>query len=747
MDTTACILCECNCGIEVRIEEGHFARIRGDKRHPGSKGYTCEKALRLDHYQNSRDRLDAPLRRTPDGSFEEIDWDTAISEVAARLVAIRDEHGGESILYYGGGGQGNHLGGAYSPALRAALGSRFRSNALAQEKTGEFWVNHLMFGNAVRGDFHHAEVSVFVGKNPWQSHGIPEARRVLKAIANDPDRSMVVIDPRRSETAELADFFLQVRPGTDAFCLAALGAILVDEGLIDTQFVDEHTSGADSVLDALAEVPITDFAGRCGVAEDLLRATARRIASASGVAVFEDLGIQQAPHSTLSSWLEKLVWVLTGNFAKPGAQYIPTSIMPLARGNVSKHPSPVTGARIIGGMLPCNSVADEILTDHPDRFRAMIIESANPAHSLSDSTRMIEALESLNTVVVIDVALTETARHADYVLPASSQYEKWEATSFNFDFPDNVFQLRAPIVPARPGTLPEPEIHARLVRAIGGLDPALVADLRAVAERSRAEFAAAFMAATTSDPQIGRLASILLYETLGPVLPDGAAAAAALWGLSHRCAMAYAAAVRRAGFDGEGLEPGEALFEAILEQRSGVIFTRSEWEELWSRVKTPDGRINVDIPELRSALGELADAPVTLTTPEWPYILAAGERRSFTANTIFRDPDWRKRDYGGALRVSTVDAADLGVASGDRVRLTTAGGSVTIEVEVTDTLQAGHITIPNGHGVDYLQEDGSRTTTGVAPNDLTVTGSPYEDPIAGTPYHKHVPARLETVSG
>ena len=239
---TACILCECNCGIEVRLggDDGRsFTRIRGDKAHPASKGYTCEKALRLDHYQNGPHRLTSPLRRRADGTFEEIDWDTAITEVAARFTEVRDAHGGESILYYGGGGQGNHLGGAYSSGTRAALGSRFRSNALAQEKTGEFWVNGQMLGTHVRGDFAEAEVAVFVGKNPWQSHGIPHARTTLKEIARDPERSMIVLDPRRTETADLADFHLRVRPGTDAWCLAAMGAVLVQEGLLATSWLDE----------------------------------------------------------------------------------------------------------------------------------------------------------------------------------------------------------------------------------------------------------------------------------------------------------------------------------------------------------------------------------------------------------------------------------------------------------------------------------------------------------------------------
>ena len=142
---TACILCECNCGIVVQTDVtdgvGHLTKIRGDKDHPGSKGYTCNKALRLDHYQSNPNRLTSPLRRRPDGSYEEIDWETAISEVAAGFREIADSHGGDKILYYGGGGQGNHLGGAYSGAFLKPIGSRYRSSALAQEKTGEFWVD------------------------------------------------------------------------------------------------------------------------------------------------------------------------------------------------------------------------------------------------------------------------------------------------------------------------------------------------------------------------------------------------------------------------------------------------------------------------------------------------------------------------------------------------------------------------------------------------------------------------------
>src|SRR5262245_40888990 len=514
---SACILCECNCGIEILVgDNGSFDKIRGDKLHPASAGYTCNKALRLDLYQNGRTgRLTKPLRRNGD-TFEEIDWDTAVTEIAAKLGGIRDAYGGETIFYYGGGGQGNHLGGAYSPATLHAFGARYRSSALAQEKTGEFWVSARMLGHMTRADFEHCEVAVFVGKNPYQSHGFPRARSVLKEIAKDPARSMIVIDPVRTDTAALADFHLQVRPGADIYLLTALAAVLVQEDLIATDWLAAPTDGLDAVTSVLRDVSIPEYCAVSGVEETKLRAVAARIAAAESVAVFEDLGVQMNRDSTLVSYVEKLVWLLTGNFGKRGAQYVPSSLVPIGRdrGLADGPRSPVAGARIISGLVPCNVIAEEILTDHPARYRAMLIESANPAHSLADSARMREALRALELVVVIDVAMTETARLADYVLPASSQYEKFEATFFNFDFPRNIFHLRHPVVPAPDGVLPEPEIHARLVEAAGALTEADYAPLRAAAAQGRAEFAQAFLA-VMADPAKRRLAPVLLYRTLG----------------------------------------------------------------------------------------------------------------------------------------------------------------------------------------------------------------------------------------
>ncbi|MGH0030729.1 MAG: molybdopterin-dependent oxidoreductase [Myxococcota bacterium] len=740
-NSTACILCECNCGIEVKLggpDGRRFTTIRGDKAHPASQGYACEKPSRLDFYQNGPHRLTRPLRRRADGSYEEVDWDTAIREVAGRLAAIRDEHGGESILYYGGGGQGNHLPGAYSRSTAAALGIGYRSNALAQEKTGEFWVAGQMTGCMTRGDFEHCEVGVFIGKNPWFSHSIPRARVTLREIAKDPKRSMIVIDPRRSETADLADLHLAVRPAGDAWLLAAMAAVIVQEDLLDRAFLDERTEGVEDVLPHFTKLPVAEYCRKAGVPEEQVRRAARLIAGAESVAFFEDLGVQMNKHSTLVSYLHRLLMFLTGNFGKKGAGYSPAALQPLGAGRESR-PTPVTGSKVIGGLMPCNVIPEEILTDHPKRFRAMFVESANPAHSLADSRRMREAIEALDFVVVIDVAMSETARLADYVLPVASQFEKAEATFFNFEYPNNYFHLRRPLLEPPDGLFSEAELHARLAEAWGVLPQDAVAALREAWDEGREKFRTVFFEQMAADPGFFSLAPAVLYRAIGDRLPHRLAEGAVVWALAHMAAQRTPDSIRRAGFSGEGFELGDALFDGILAGESGVVFSVDEWDESLRRIPHEGGRIRMAVPELFEELDGLGAEDAVSTSDDFPMVLSAGERRSFTANTIVRNPEWRRKDASGALRMSPQDAERLGVVDGGRARLSTRRGSAEVVVEVSDRMQAGHCSLPNGLGIDY--PDGR--AAGVAPNELTA--SEDRDWLAGTPWHKYTPARVEAI--
>jgi anaerobic selenocysteine-containing dehydrogenase len=201
--------------------------------------------------------------------------------------------------------------------------------------------------------------------------------------------------------------------------------------------------------------------------------------------------------------------------------------------------------------------------------------------------------------------------------------------------------------------------------------------------------------------------------------------------------------VRRAGFEGEGPALGEALFEGIFSRPGGVVITSDLYDASFDRIGTDDGRIQLEIPELLQELSELPSEDPPSTTDAYPFVLAAGERRANTANTIYRDPSWRKKDPAGSLRMSPDDAARLGITTGGRVRVTTKRGSQDAVVEVTDTLRDGHVTLPNGLGLEYPNEDGERDVHGTSPNELT--SSEDRDWIAGTPWHKHVRARIEAL--
>lgn len=741
---TACILCTRNCGLRVTVENSRITSVRGDPAHPLSQGYLCQKAARLDHYQNHADRLSSPLRRRADGRFEEVTWDEALTDIAARLTALRRAHGGQCFAFYGGGGQGNHLGAPYTRGLLRAMGSPYRYNALAQEKTGDFWVNGKLFGRQdchITEDVEHADYVLFIGTNPWQAHGIRNARDTLRAISRCPTRKMAVIDPRRTETAKLSDVHLQLRPGTDAFLLAAMLAIMVRDNLLDRSFLAARTLGFDVLEAALKQVPIADYIARADVRVADVEQVARDFARARSACVRVDLGIQQSLHSTLNSYLEKLLFLLTGNLGVRGGNNFHTQLLPIIghsreAGNV---PTVVAGMPAISGIYPPNVLPGEIDSEHPRRIRALVVDSANPAVTGADSAAYERALRKLELLVVVDVAMTETARFAHYVLPASSQFEKWEATGFNLEFPKNYFHLRAPILPPRAGTLSEAEIYTRLVRKLGALPARGFPWLARVARLDRRVpslglFPFALAVTLAVRPKLRQQAAHVLYESLGPALPGGARAAAPLWFLAQRYAATHRAAVRRAGHRGRGFLLGESLFTAILHSRAGTLLSEHRHEDTWSLLGYRDRKIRLAIAEMIESLAALAAEPAP--TDDYPFVLIAGERRSYNANTIYRDPAWRKQDPDGALTMHPADAARLGLRDGARVRCRSAHGALEVSLRCSDTVRLGVVTLPHGYGLRY------RGAIPIGPVLNRLTGESHRDAIAATPFHKYVPVSV-----
>jgi anaerobic selenocysteine-containing dehydrogenase len=278
---------------------------------------------------------------------------------------------------------------------------------------------------------------------------------------------MVLIDPRRTETAKYADIHLQVKPGMDAFLLSAILAIIVRDGLHDREFLAAHCTDFDQVEALLKTVPIADYAARADVPLADVETVARGFATARTACVRIDLGIQHTLHTTLNGYLEKLLYLITGNFGIKGGNNLHSSLIPIFSHTDERKPNIKRTVHHqmfpIAGIMPPNILPDEILHAGEERIRAVIVDSCNPLLTWPDTAAFEKAFGSLELLVVVDVAMTETARLAHYVLPAASQFEKWEFTGFNLEFPDNGFHLRHPLFPTFADTLPEPEIYTRLL--------------------------------------------------------------------------------------------------------------------------------------------------------------------------------------------------------------------------------------------------------------------------------------------
>jgi anaerobic selenocysteine-containing dehydrogenase len=741
---TACILCYVNCGIEVETVGREITRVRGDRDNPKSKGYICQKAGRVPFYNNNLGhRITSPLRRRPDGGFDEIDWDTAIAEIARKLNAIRAEHGGYAFGFYGGGGQGNTMTGPYGLSVMRAMGGSLHFNALSQEKTGDYWVNGRLFGSQnchTAEDVDNTALLVVLGCNPWMANGFARARDAVKAIRKDPDRRLLVIDPRRTEVAEDADLHLRLRPGTDAYLLGAILSLIVRSGGEARDFLAERTVGFEEVREALLKVPVDDWIRAADVPRADVDAAVEMILAAPSMTVRVDVGMQQARNSTLNSYLEKLLFLLTGNFAKPGGNGLHTWLAPMWGHSKPDDRAPVTGQLKIAGLTPPNDLPAHILTEHPERMRALFVDSGNPANSVTNTALVEQALDALELVVTIDVAMTETARHSHYVLPAANQFEKWENTLFNLEYPHNYFHLRPPLFEPLPGTLPEPEIYTRLLRAMGDMpDDETLADLRQLASEDRPAFSAAFREVLKRDPKFGAVAPSILYETLGRTLPGGADAAAVWWMGAHKCASELGDAVRRAGIAGEGFELGENLFAAILASPSGLAFTHVEYDETWQLLRHADKKVRLAVPELLEWLGRL-DPAAAEPDPDYPLMLIGGQRRHYNANQIIRDPRWRKNDPGGALHLHPDDLAAAGGAEGDWMAVVTRIGRIVVRVEADANWRPGQASLPHGYGQIYDTPAGQVT---VGPRLNLITDCDDCDPIARTPYHKNVAIRVE----
>jgi len=737
---TGCVLCAQNCGLEVLVEANRMVKVKPDRDNPRSLGYACRKGLNILYHQYPKERLSVPLKRVGD-RFEPIPWDQAIQEIAERMRDLVDRHGPRCLAYMGGSSQGGHLEAAFGLRLLRGLGSQYYYSSAGQEFSGHWWVTGRVLGKQYSitiPDEHATEMLVAWGWNGMMSHQMPRARKVLKDLSKDPARLLVVIDPRRSETTAISDIHLPVRPGTDALLMKAMIAIIISEGWEAVDYITEHVEGWDRVRPWFEEFDARAALEVCRLDYEQVRDLCR-LMTTKRWCVHQDLGLYMGRHSTLNSHLLHILEAVCGTIGVRGGNVIPGMMMPL--GFHADERDPKTWRTVTTGLPPAaagafppNVMPEEILSDAPDRLRAVCVSASNPLRAYADTTAYEHAFSKLDLLVVNEIVMSETARLAHYVLPCRSYYEAWDGTFFFWSYPGVYFQMRRPIVDPPGECLEAAQIYARLADELG-LIPEIPKELQKTAEGERLAFGAKLLEWVGREPRALPTMPFVLAKTLGRVWDS--AALAALWGILMTAPPSFRENAERAGFK-PGLDQGDRIFQAILDAPQGLWVGKADVENNLSNIRTASGKIEVYIPELEGEVqGINAQSEAEgLRLPEaFPLILNAGRHMDYNANTLMRNPAWNKGKRACTVAFSPADAKGLGLSDGEQVRVTTEAGSEVGELQVTDQVRQGMVLIPHGFG---LIHDGE--VFGINVNRLTK--NTHRDPI-GTPLHRYVPCRIE----
>ncbi|MBL7211866.1 MAG: molybdopterin-dependent oxidoreductase [Desulfobacteraceae bacterium] len=737
---TGCVLCAQNCGLEILVEDNRMIKVKPDKDNPRSEGYACRKGFNVLYHQYPKERLTEPLKRVGE-RFEPITWDQAIYEIAGRIRELVDRHGPRCLAYMGASAQGGHFEGAFGVGMIMSLGSKYFYSSAGQEFCGSWWVNGRVLGKQYLHaipDEHRAEMLVGWGWNGMMSHQMPQTRKVLKGFSKDPDRLLVVIDPRKSETAAIANIHLPVRPGTDSLLMKAMISIILEEAWEKKEYMGQHVEGFETIrpwfvgFDAKAAVEV------CELDYDQVRNLCE-LMTTKRWCIHPDLGIYMGRHSTLNSYLMAILCAICGVYGVRGGNNIAGMIAPMGRHSDERDPKTwrtvaTNFPPVAAGSFPPGVMPEEILNDNPERLRAVCVSGCNPLRAYPDTTAYEEAFHKLDLLVVNEIVMNETARLAHYVLPCRTYYESWDGTFFQWNYPEIYFQMRRPIVDPPDQCLEAAQMFTLLADKLG-LIPEIPDELQKAAEGDRLTFGAKLMEWAGKEPKALASMPFVLAKTLGQVWDS--ATKATLWGMMMTAPKAFRKHAARAGFE-VGPDQGDRIFQAILDTPQGLWVGKLDESNPMDGIRTPSEKIEVYIPELEQQVMDLDARSETedLKMPDqFPLVLNAGRHMDYNANTLMRNPEWNKGKRACTVAVNPADAKTLRLSDGQQVRVTTEAASEVGELQVTEQVRQGMVLIPHGFGLIY---DGE--IYGINVNRLTK--NTHRDPM-GTPLHRFVPCRLE----
>ncbi|PXY38374.1 molybdopterin-dependent oxidoreductase [Prauserella flavalba] len=711
MAHVTCPLCEATCGLEVTFDGAGVTSVRGDSEDVFSRGYVCPKGASLGALHNDPDRLRTPLVKRG-GSFTEVSWDEAFAEIDARLPAVAAEHGRDSVAVYVGNPAAHNLAVAlYGRAFFKALGTRNFYTAGSVDQLPKHYSSGYLFGGGFTipvPDLDRTGHLLMLGANPLVSNGslmtAADVRGRLRAIRQRGGK-VVVVDPRRTRTAEVADEHHAIRPGTDALLLFALVHTLFAEDLVSLGRLADHVNGAAEVRTLAEPFAPEAVAPVTGVAAAEIRRMARELAAAERAVVYGRIGTTTQAFGTLTSWLVDVLNVLTGNLDAEGGAMFPLAAAGQLNSSGAQRPftagrwrTRVRGLPEVFGEVPVATLADEIETPGDGQVRALVTIAGNPCLSTPNAGRLANALPQLDFMLSLDIYLNETTRHADVILPGPTPLERAH-------YDTALYQLAVRNVANwTPAALSSPvpqewETLLRLTGIVTGQGPnADVAALDAfvaadVARRSGLDVA---VAGERTGPE--RIMDLMLRA--GPydlTLADLEAA-------PH----------------GVDLGPLRPRIPEVL--------------------STPSGRIEL-APE--AITGDVPRLAAELTRPPNGRLVLIGRRQLSSNNSWMHNLEPLVRGKNRCtVQVHPDDAGRLGLRDGGQAKVTARTGTIEVPVEVTDEVRPGVVSIPHGwgHDVEGVRAAVARAHAGA--NSNVLADELLLDALSGTAVLNGIPVEV-----
>jgi len=711
-----CTLCEAMCGLRMELEGSRITSIRGDEEDLFSRGHICPKALALKDLYEDPDRLRHPMRRTASG-WEQVSWEDALDETARRLHSIQKEHGRDAVAIYLGNPNVHNLGNLmFGPQLLRTLRSRNRFSATSVDQLPHQLVAYLMFGHQLLvpiPDIDRTRYMLVMGANPLASNGslmtAPDVRARLRAIQQRGGR-VVVVDPRRTETARIADTHVFIRPGTDALALLALLHVAVVEGTPRLGHLAAQVEGLEQVRELAREFTPERVAPHTGVPADVLRGIARDFLAAEGAVCYGRMGLSAQPFGSLCQWLINVLNTVTGNLDREGGAMftLPAfdlvggpKAMGLGRGSIGRFKSRVRGLPEFAGELPSAALAEEILTPGEGRVRALLTLAGNPVLSTPNGARLDTALGGLDFMVSIDPYLNETTRHAHLILPPVSPLER-----SHYDL----------------------ALHALAVRNTAKYSPALF-EPGPDARHDWQILLSLQHRLTTLHKGRPSLRATLKYQALSRMGPER------LLDLGLRL-----------GPHGARFHPlKQGLTLAKLREAPHGVDLGPLKPCLPHRLQTRDSRVHLAPEPLVADVQRLRDRFPPSAAPE----VRDGELLLIGRRHLRDNNSWMHNVAGlvkgkprCTLMMHPEDAAQRGLTDGAEVTVTSRVGEVRVPVAVTDDVMPGVVSLPHGygHGRQGTRLNVAAEHAGVSANDLTDERA--LDALSGTAAFSATPVRV-----